>query len=262
MTEHSFASDVSCDPIDVYLDAVERAMTAAHAPRTDRLQVLQDLEAQIADMLAQQEQPLTDEAVCAVIAGLEPPSHFAENYGAPSFTREAESTQTAPTPPTGPPTRNRWAVAAAVSCALIPVGCVLLLLAANAHLHGPVVGAISILMLAGGVITPLALRKAFQQLRAEPTRYLGRELALPTLAVYCTAVPALLFVLACVATEGYLLFPIGLAAFGYLQYIQVRRYWQYTADTLPPQPTATNNSHEERPTPPVNFSATMSMPAL
>ena len=82
MTEHSFAPDISCDPIDVYLDAVERAMTAAHAPRTDRLQVLQDLEAQIADMLAQQEQPLTDEAVCAVIAGLEPPSHFAENYGA------------------------------------------------------------------------------------------------------------------------------------------------------------------------------------
>ena len=111
MSENSSSAHVSCDPIDVYLDAVERAMTAARAPRTDRLQVLQDLEAQIADMLAQQPQPLTDEAVCAVIANLEPPSQFAADYAS-----EKETTDATPASPTGPLSRNRWAVAAAISC--------------------------------------------------------------------------------------------------------------------------------------------------
>src|SRR5262245_33034613 len=37
--------------IDAYLDSVEQALFAVHAPRGDRVQVLQDLESQIADML-------------------------------------------------------------------------------------------------------------------------------------------------------------------------------------------------------------------
>jgi hypothetical protein len=243
----------------VYLDAVERAMTAARAPRTDRLQVLQDLEVQIADMLAQQPQPLTEESICAVIASLEPPSQFAADYATEKESRE--STDAAQAGPTGTLARNRWAVAAAISCALIPVGCVLLLLAGAERLHGPVVGALVLLMLVGGVITPIALWKAFQQLRAEP-KLLGRDLALPTLAIYCTVVPALLFILACVATDGYLLIPIGIAAFGYLQYVHVRRFWQRAADTLPSQPTPANNTHEQHPTSPVSFSTALSMPAV
>jgi hypothetical protein len=72
----------------------------------------------------------------------------------------------------------------------------------------------------------------------------------------------LLFVLACVATEGYLLFPIGIAAFGYLQYVHVRRFCQHAADTLPSQPSPAGDTHKQRPTPPVNFSTAMSMPAV
>src|SRR5262245_4284599 len=80
MTEN-LSSAVGRAAIDAYLDSVEQALLAAHAPRGDRLQVLQDLESQIADMLAVGPQPLTEEIVQSVIAKLEPPSHFAATYG-------------------------------------------------------------------------------------------------------------------------------------------------------------------------------------
>ena len=80
MTENS-TSGVGRAAIDAYLDSIEQALLAAHAPRSDRVQVLADLEAQIADMLAREPQPLTEEVVKAVIARLEPPSHFAAMYG-------------------------------------------------------------------------------------------------------------------------------------------------------------------------------------
>ena len=64
--------------IDAYLDSVEQALMAAHAPRSDRLQVLQDLESQIAEMLAREPAPLTEESVRSVIEKLEPPRHFAD----------------------------------------------------------------------------------------------------------------------------------------------------------------------------------------
>ncbi len=89
MTENS-SSAVGRAAIDAYLDSVELALIAADAPRIDRLQVLQDLEAQIADMLAQQPTPLTEESVRSVLDKLEPPSHFAATYG--------NGKQTAPTP--------------------------------------------------------------------------------------------------------------------------------------------------------------------
>src|SRR6476660_8294535 len=79
MTENT-SSTVGRAAIDAYLDSVEQALLAAHAPRADRVQVLQDLESQIADMLAVGPQPLTEEIVQSVIAKLEPPSHFAATY--------------------------------------------------------------------------------------------------------------------------------------------------------------------------------------
>ena len=80
MTDNS-TSAVGRAAIEAYLDSVDEALIAAHAPRSDRMQVLQDLESQIADMLVQQPQPLTEEAVHALIQTLEPPSHFAATYG-------------------------------------------------------------------------------------------------------------------------------------------------------------------------------------
>src|SRR6187200_3117103 len=91
MTENS-TSEVGRAAIDAYLDSVEQALLAAHAPRSDRVQVLADLEAQIADMLAREPQPLTEEIVRMVIARLEPPSHFAAMYGNGKQAPQSETT--------------------------------------------------------------------------------------------------------------------------------------------------------------------------
>src|SRR4026207_1633446 len=80
MTENS-TSDVGRATIDAYLDSVEEALLAANAPRGDRVQVLADLESQIADMLAQEPAPLTGEMVKWFIEKWEPASHFAAMYG-------------------------------------------------------------------------------------------------------------------------------------------------------------------------------------
>src|SRR4051794_9641757 len=72
MTENS-TSDVGCATINAYLDSVEEALLAANAPRGDRVQVLADLESQMADMLAQHPAPLREEAVKSAIEKLTPP---------------------------------------------------------------------------------------------------------------------------------------------------------------------------------------------
>ena len=258
MTENSSSAVVGCESIDSYLDSVEQAMIAANAPRGDRLQVLQDLESQIADMLSQQPPPLTEEIVQSVIEKLEPPSHFAETYangkeaGSPIIARS------------GPMAYSRWAAVSAISCAAIPVSCLFLTLAATGDVHGPVLTLMAMPMLIGFVLTPIALWNAFKQLRAEPAQHLGRELALRSMSGYCVAVPTLLFLLACAATGGYILFPLGVAAFVYLQYLLVRRLWRRVADTLPPQPTSgpANAVHERHPTSRASFSNLKSMAAI
>ena len=85
MTESS-TPDVGRATIDAYLDSVEHALMAAHAPRSDRLQVLQDLESQIAEMLAREPAPLTEESVSAVI----------ENWSRRAILRTRTATQQNP----------------------------------------------------------------------------------------------------------------------------------------------------------------------
>jgi hypothetical protein len=256
MSDNSPFPDVSSDPIDVYLDAVERAMTAARAPRTDRLQVLQDLEAQIADMLARQPQPLTDEAVCAVIASLEPPNHFAENYGNDEEPVTADVRRSLSLP------KRRWPMIAAFAGASFVLGYVLLLLAAAVGAHGPVIGFILLVLLNGASLTPFALWRSVKQLRSDPARLPDRKLVMRTAAIYAVVASTTILLLACFATNGYILIPIGLATCAYLEYMLIRRLWQRMNDTLPPQPTSTNGAPKERPTQPVNFSTAMSMPAM
>src|SRR5262245_905019 len=122
MTENT-SSAVGRAAIDAYLDSVEQALLAAHAPRADRTQVLQDIESQIADMLAVGPQPLTEEIVQSVIAKLEPPSHFAANYvnGSASVNspQPAWRIQIARRPVI------RWPIVAELSCASLAFGCLL-----------------------------------------------------------------------------------------------------------------------------------------
>ncbi|HEY4232380.1 MAG TPA: hypothetical protein VGM76_03070 [Lacipirellulaceae bacterium] len=264
MPEHSTTATVGsnvvgCDLINAYLDSVEQALISAGAPRTDRLQVLQDLEAQIADMLAQQPRPLTEDIVHSVIAQLEPPSHFAANYA------NGKELNAAETRPSRSQSRFRWPMIAAAGCASVLIGYVFLMLAAAIGAAGPAVGMIAMLLLIGIAVTPLAIWKSIKQSRAGLALPADRNLVLRTAIVYAAVVPTSLLLLACAATQGIIMIPIGMVAFVYFQYALVRRLWHRLNDTLPPQPTpgADNNNSTARSTStPMSFSSAMSMPAI
>jgi hypothetical protein len=242
MTEYSTSVAIGQASIDAYLESVERALLDAQAPRSERLQVLQDLESQIADMLAQLPQPVTEQTVQDVIATLEPPRHFAETYGTQG--KETRSRQ-----PNGTATvaLNRWVAVSAISCALIPLGCLLLVFAAATSMNGLAVLIATLPLIVGCVLTPIALRKGFRQLRAAPARYLGRELALGTMVGYVATAPLLLLLIACVVTEGAVLYLLAIAAFFYFQYLLMRKVWQRMADALPPRAAAdVSREHSDR----------------
>lgn len=232
MTDHS-NSAVGRAVIDAYLDSVDEALIAAHAPRSDRMQVLQDLESQIADMLAQQPEPLTEEAVQAVIKTLEPPSHFAATYG--NGKRSAP-----PSPgvhvrlPEFRFSQIRWSLAAAISAALLPAGCLLMWLAMITAARGPAVGFTLMLMFfVGFAFTPFALWKARKQLLAELENPRDRGLFVKSIITYGTFAPALLAIIAAVVTDGTVLIPFGVVAFAYIQYVVIRRLYRDLTDGVP-----------------------------
>jgi hypothetical protein len=239
MTDHS-NSDVGRAAIEAYLDSVDEALIAAHAPRSDRMQVLQDLESQIADMLSQQPQPLTEDAVVAVIKTLEPPSHFAATYG--------NGKQ-----PTAPATefhwrlpKYRWPLVSAISAAVLPVGCLLLWFAIGTRAYDAA-GFIVLLLFVSCVFTPFALWRARKQLRAEAENPRDRDLMLKSTIVYAAVAPALVVALAAAATEGVALILLGVVAFVYIQYLVIRRVCRYMMDGVPqsaPAPsTPTSNGN-------------------
>jgi HAAS domain-containing protein len=256
MTENSTSAVVGSAAVDAYLDSVERALIAAGAPRPDRMQVLQDLESQIADMLAQQPQPLTEEAVRSVIAKLEPASHFAQTYGNGKEDTAPELRQVDMV------TQNRFAMIAAAACATIVFGCLLLALGAATGMHGPAVGLLGMLLFAGVVATPIALWLSIHQMRTQPGQFASRNLVLRSTAVYCAIVPALLFLVACIATEGGVLYPIGIAAFIYVQYVLTHRLLQRVSNLLPRQSATdigTRDTATRSATGSKNFSNALSM---
>jgi hypothetical protein len=221
--------------IDAYLDSVELALIAADAPRIDRLQVLQDLEAQIADMLAREPQPLTEESVRSVLDKLEPPSHFAATYGNGGKTTDSTS------PSRSAPTLSRfvriprvpWPQIAVASCALLCISCLLALFAAATSAHGPL-DLFMFLVIVSFVFSPIALWIAYRQLRAHPS-VPGRDLVLKSACAYTAIALAVLMFFLALITEGFVLMALGVAAFVYFDYLLVRRLWRRMADALPPQ---------------------------
>jgi hypothetical protein len=253
MASASPSDDVGADLIDAYLIAVENALVSAGAPRADRMQVLQNLETQITEMLADHALPFTEDVVRAVLDKLEPPSHFAATYR-----NEQEASRPAPVL-RGKPPRWSWPVTAAVSCALLIVGCLLLLLGSVGHSKGlAALGGSSLFI--GSVVTPFALWRAFDQLRASSQGRSNRDLVLKSTIVYGAIAPALLMALVTVATQGYVLLPLGAAVFVYLQYLLIRWVWQRMSEALPTAPVANDKSNGDAPTPPV--ASAISMPAM
>jgi hypothetical protein len=231
MTENA-TFDIGRAAIDAYLDSVEQALLAAHAPRSDRLQVLQDLESQIAEMLGREPAPLTEESVRSLIEKLEPPRHFADTYG-----NAAESAPSSTASRFARLPHIRWPTVAALGCAMLVFGCLLAMLAASERSAGPILGVSMLLIFLGFVLTPATLWKAFRQLQTKSSNQQnsGRELMLKSAVVYCTLASALLILLAIAITEGVILFPIGVVAIIYAQYTLIRRLWQYMANALPIQ---------------------------
>jgi hypothetical protein len=220
MTNES-AGDVGQVVVDEYLDAVERALIASHAPRSDRTQVVQDLESQIADMLAKEPQPLTEDAVRAVIARLEPPEHFAATYG--NGQKTAASGERQATGWSAP--KIGWAFVAAISCWAIPIGALLCLIAGDGPSDGGFVLFLMMMVACGVVFAPFALVKAVRELESQgPAK---RDLVMFSAMIYSIVVPVLVLIFAVSVTRGAVLMALGVAAFVYFQYLLVRRVHRY-----------------------------------
>lgn len=223
-------------PVEAYLDSVDQVLLASRVPRTERAQVLEDLTSQIADMLATQPPPITDDAIRAVLAELEPPTHFAAMY-----TNGGEHHATEAPTSTAPRRSFRLALPewpqVAAACATSLVVSVLIGLIAGAS--GPNDFWIVITLLTGFVglaFTPIALYRAFKLLKAHPGMYRGRNLTAAALLTYALVAPLLLLFVAAMLTEGLIFYPLGLAAFAYLQYRLIQHLRQRIIPTLPEDP--------------------------
>jgi hypothetical protein len=241
MSAASSLDDHRSDLIDAYLIRVENALVAAGAPRADRMQVLQNLETQIEEMLQPHPLPFTVDTIRAVLDKLEPPSHFAAMYSNGGKRHDSAS------PTSSPPQRSfrlarpeRPKVAAVcVSSLVLSVMFGLIVGASGPNVFWIVMTLLSGLV--GFVITPIALWKAYRQLRSDPTAP-GRNLVINTAIVYGTLAPILLVLVAGEATNGAAPLLFGIAAFFYAQYVLLRRLWKHLSDALPASPTATTTT--------------------
>ena len=94
--------------LDAHLDAVERALIASGHSRESRRGIVDDLEAQILDMLAAKSQNPALEDVEAVLGTLDPPAAYGEN-APPAEAEKASSPENKSTPgAAGIPKANKW----------------------------------------------------------------------------------------------------------------------------------------------------------
>jgi hypothetical protein len=237
MTENS-TSDVGRANIDAYLDSVEGALLAVNAPRGDRAQVLADLEFQIADMLAQQPAPLTEEIVKSVIERLEPASHFAAMYG------NGKQPQTDRSREVVDPVLDkiRWS-RVAIACFVLPLLGTSFEFACHFLFHTGKSPILVLSIAAGLVATPCALAMAYRQLREQPGRFPDRNLVVSMIIGYAAVAPAFAMIVLTEWTYGLVLIPFGFVAVVYLHYKFVQRIRRQVVDALPPQ--AGNGSSSE-----------------
>jgi len=227
MSENS-TSDIGRVVIDTYLDSVEQVLLAAHAPRSDRAQVLQDLESQIAEMLAKTPGPLTEEMVQSVIGKLEPPSHFAASYA------NGKQPSIAMPPRFARSLQVRWSHVAVVCIAVAVFGPLseLTYLIAGGNSGGEV---LTLSILFGLVATPFALALAYQQILARPGQFPDRDFVTKLITGYAIIAPAFVMIVLTEWTYGLVLIPFGVVAVVYLIFKFVKRLLGFLAETLPPQ---------------------------
>ena len=209
---------IGADRIDAYITSVEHVLLAARVPATERVQILGDLETQITEMLQSEPLPISDDTVAAVISRLEPPSHFAATYAAEPQQPQSAAALTAAQ------RYSPWVLAAAGSCAMLILSCLLLLLFLSPNpsaRRSPSCSCCCYLPARSQHRSPFA--KASPSSATAPDQYLGQSLATGTALVYWTAVPLLLLLFACASPMVSSFIPIGLAAFAYVHYLLLRR---------------------------------------
>jgi FtsH-binding integral membrane protein len=139
--------------------------------------------------------------------------------------------------------RPNWSQIAA-ACAASLVASILFALLVGAS--GPNDFWILMMLLSGFVglvATPLALYFALKQLKANPGKQRGRNLAAAALLTYAAITPILLLIVAEISTEGLIIYPLGFLAFVYAQYKLIQHLRHHTIAALPadpPTPPTTN----------------------
>lgn len=220
-----------------YLDAVEQSLVRARATAADRQQIREDLESQILDMMTRAKDAGVEDIEQSILAELEDPSHFAEVY------RE----QTQSDPGSSKERDNPWIVCA--GCVFSLMVLMVLTMGLLGFIHAPVASGVSALfmpcLLLGVWLVPYAMRKGLQQLQEQPEVYTGSRLYLTIALSYRIFVPTTIFVALCVATQGYLLYPLGVIAFAYVMYHWVKKVRLSLLNLLPtespPAASAGNN---------------------
>jgi hypothetical protein len=235
MTDQT-ADAIRSAPVEAYLDSVEQALLVARVPRNERAQVVEDLTAQIADMLCAQPLPLTEDAIHAVLAQLEPPSHFAAMY-----TNGGENHASASPTSTAPQrsfrlARPAWPQVAAACASSLVLSVLFGQIVSASGPHDLWIFMTLLTGFVGLVFTPIALHLAFKQLKATPGKYRGRNLAAGSLLIYAAIAPLLLLLFAGILTAGLIFYPLGLAAFVYAQYRLIQHLRHRIIPTLPADP--------------------------
>lgn len=252
MIENS-TGEIGHAAIDAYLDSVEQAMLAVHAPRRDRMQVLEDIESQIADMLAEQPTPLTEDAVRDVIGKLEPPSHFATMYGNGRQPRAANAVSArsawrwpSPWPALmGVP----WTRVAVVSISLMVASALLIVFYLLVNRRPPSPELLVFSLFATFCAATGTLVAAYWQFRTRSKWLQERDLFVNCVTVYAVVVSLFLIFMLTIATDGAALVPIGILGLLYILYafVQWMRRWLKAALSQEPVP-AHNDAAEFRQT--------------
>jgi hypothetical protein len=262
MIENS-TGEVGRAAIDAYLDSVEQAMLAVNAPRRDRMQVLEDIEAQIGDMLAQQPAPLTEEAVRAVIGKLEPPSHFGQIYGNGKPSRAASGKPNlsalawhwpSPWPAMlGMP----WTRIAVASLTVMVVSALLVAfyLLVNRRPAEPELLMFSLFAAFG--LTSCSLPLAYWQIRSQPGRSSERDLFVKCATAHTVIVLLFIIFILTIATDGAALVPVAILGLIYIFYAFVQWWRQWLTAALAKEPNELRNEGEScrAPAPPVGSAA-------
>ncbi len=206
--------------IDARLDAVERALLRVQVSYSERRHIVGEVETQIYELLARRSENPTREDVIAVLDSLDPPEAYIpeELRG-----RQAEATaESAPAKPRGP-RLSKLAVGSALLVVLVLLVGIPFVAGGHARDAEVVAAFMGINLFLATLVGCAALVRILRSnglLRGLPLA-LFATLAFPLLLINIAVVMLI------VATHGVLPWMITVAGLVYLNYLGIRRLWQW-----------------------------------